>query len=112
MAPPTAPTTVRFTLRAAGSRPGQAVVLVGDAPATGGWAPDGGVRLSTDASTFPVWCSPPVEVTSAARLPLPLSYKYVLAAVAVALTQREVVTRAPCGWRSAPWTPSRRRSWR
>lgn len=80
MAPPTA-TTVHFTVRAAGSRPGQAVYLVGSAPATGGWSPAAGVRLSTDATTFPVWRSPPVAVATE-RLPLPLSYKYVLAAEA------------------------------
>ncbi|GAB0491063.1 hypothetical protein MMPV_002310 [Pyropia vietnamensis] len=74
-----APTTVRFTVRAGGSRPGQAVFLVGSAPTTGGWSPEAGVRLSTDAATFPVWCSPPVELSSPG-LPLPLVYKYVLAA--------------------------------
>jgi len=68
--------SVRFSVRAPSTRPGQAVVLVGSAPPVGAWAPAAGAALTTDAATFPVWRSGALDVGD---LALPLTYKYVVA---------------------------------
>ena len=56
------------------TRWGDAVIITGSSEQLGGWAPGRGLRLSTDAQTYPVWrCSEPLVMSR-----LDVEYKVVI----------------------------------
>eukprot|EP01071_Lankesteria_metandrocarpae_P011887 Lankesteria_metandrocarpae@DN5475_c3_g1_i11.p1 len=53
------------------TKPGDTLAVVGSHPILGNWNPKNGIALRTDASLFPTWVSPDVQVTFRRSLDFP-----------------------------------------